>query len=359
MSGRVLLYGATGFTGQAIAHQLAGQLAGNLDLVLAGRNPAKLRAVAEPLGLPWRAFGLGVPGEVSAALADVTAVLHAAGPFAATAQPMIDACLHAGTHYLDLGGEWRVIHAIMARDAEARAAGIVLMPGAALTPAATDCLLLRAVERWPDTQTLRLGISAAEVVSRGSMTTMASLADPGTVIRRGGKLEAVPAGSLTHMFDFGEGPSEAVATDWASVMTGGDLTGVPDIAIYSQMHWSLRAGYRAAGLGMGLTGAVPWRTIGNMMAHAWPEAPPAAAREAARFTMVVEALDPWRRVRRMTMRTLDGYGATVRIACEALLLVLAGRASAGFTSPAAAFGSHFAADAGAAIFPEHDRSTAA
>ena len=355
MSGRALLYGATGFTGRALAQALAG----DTDLVLAGRNAQAVRAVAEPLGLAWRAFPLDAPEAVRAGLAGVDAVLHAAGPFAATAMPMLDACLAAGAHYLDLGGEWRVIAAMMARNAEARDAGIAVLPGAALTPAATDCLLLAAVERWPDTAALRLGISAAEVVSRGSVATMAGMADPGTVIRRGGALQMIPAGSLTQMFDFGAGPAETVATDWASVVTAGPLTGVGDIAVFSQMHWSMRAGYRAAGIGMALTGAAPWRTAGKAMARVWPAEPGAPAREAARFTMIVEALDPWRRVRRLTMETLDGYGASVRIAAAALRRVLAGNAPAGVSSLAAAFGSGFAEEAGAAQFPAGNRSTAA
>ncbi|MBX9884973.1 MAG: saccharopine dehydrogenase NADP-binding domain-containing protein, partial [Novosphingobium sp.] len=211
---RALLYGATGYTGRAIAAALAR----DIDLVLAGRNADKVRAVAEPLGLAWRAFPLDAPRAVQDALADVDAVLHAAGPFAATAMPMLDACLASRTHYLDLGGEWRVMADLFARDAEARAAGIAVLPGAALTPAAADCLLLAAAERWSDTRALRLGVSAAQVISRGSVATMAGLADPGTVIWRGGALQMIPAGSLTQMFDFGAGPSEAAATNWASVV---------------------------------------------------------------------------------------------------------------------------------------------
>ncbi len=356
---RALLYGATGYTGRAIAAALAKEHGRELDLVLAGRNPEAVRAVAEPLGLPWRAFPLGDQQAIRDGLADIGAVLHAAGPFAATAMPMLDACLASGTHYIDVGGEWRVIDALFARDAQARAAGIAVLPGAALTPAAMDCLLLAAVERWPDTRALRLGVSAAEVVSRGSVATMAGLADPGTVIRRGGALAMVPAGSLTAMFDFGAGPQETVATDWASVVTGGALTGVPDITIYSAMHWSMRASYRASGIGMALTGTAPWRIAGTVLARVWPEQPDQTRREAARFTMVAEAHDPWRRVRRLSMETLDGYGASVRIACEALRRVLAGRAPPGVSSLAAAFGSGFAVEAGAARFLADDRSTAA
>ena len=43
MTGRVLLYGATGFTG----HEIARMLAGNCDLVIAGRSEEKVHALAE------------------------------------------------------------------------------------------------------------------------------------------------------------------------------------------------------------------------------------------------------------------------------------------------------------------------
>lgn len=355
MSTRVLLYGASGYTGQALAHHLTGAW----DLVLAGRNPDKVRVVAERLGLPWRAFDLANAGETRTALADVGVVIHAAGPFMETAQPMVDACITTGTHYLDLGGEWPVYPAIMARHAEALAAGVTLMPGVGLTVGATECLLLRAVERWPDTERLCLGISAAQVVSRGSVETMAQLAEAGTLIRRGGELVRVPAGSVTRMFDFGKGPSEAAATNWAEIVTAGETTGVRDIEVYSEMHWSQRAGYRAAGLAMGFAGPGTFRRMGGLLAKTWPREPEPALREAARFTMVVEALDPWRRVRRMAMQTLDGYGASVLIAAEVLQRVVTARAPSGFTTPARAFGSSFAVEAGAALFLDDGKGAAA
>ena len=40
-----------------------------------------------------------------------------------TARPMLDACLKAGVHYLDITGEIDVFEALAARDAEAKAAG--------------------------------------------------------------------------------------------------------------------------------------------------------------------------------------------------------------------------------------------
>ena len=355
MTGRALLYGASGYTGREIALSLAGEV----DLVLAGRDSAKIRAVAEPLDLPWRAFALSDASAVAACLADIDVVLHAAGPFEDTAQPMIEGCLRTATHYLDLGGEWPVFVAIMAQDAVARAAEVMLLPGVGLTIAATDCLLARAVETWPDTVRLCLGISRAQAISRGSVTSAARLLDSHTLIRRDGLLTAVPAGSLTRAFDFGGGLSEATATSWADIATGEFTTGVRNIEVYSQTRWPERAATRIGGLTMGMTGSGPWRAAGGIFAQARPAEPSARVRERARFAMVVEAFDPWRRVRRLRMDTRDGYGASVLTAAEALRRVVAGAALPGFQTPAHAFGSNFASETGAAMFEADNARTAA
>ena len=355
MTGRVILYGASGYTGRLIAAQLD-ELD---DLVLAGRDAAKVQAVAGPLGREWIAFDLSDPEENAAALAGAAILLNAAGPFDRTAGPLIDACLATGTHYLDLGGEWPVFIDIMGRDAEARAAGVMLLPGAGLTIAATDCLLLRAKELWPDTVQLDLGISRAQVVSRGSATSMASLVAPTALVCRGGRLEEVPSGSLAKAFDFGEGMSEGVAMSWADVVTGTFTTGVPDITVYNEMRWHERATYRGTGLGMGFTGRNAFRAVGGMMAKRMRQGPSEAKRSPARFSMVVEALDPWRRPKWLRLETLDGYGASARIAEEVVRRVLAGESEAGFTTPARLFGSSLVESSGAGAFlPMTGRSAA-
>ena len=45
------------------------------------------------------------------------------------ARPMADWCLVSGAHYLDITGEIDVFEALFARDAEAKRAGVTLMPG--------------------------------------------------------------------------------------------------------------------------------------------------------------------------------------------------------------------------------------
>jgi short subunit dehydrogenase-like uncharacterized protein len=347
MTRRVLLYGANGYTGREIAAALA-----QTDLVLAGRTPDRVRAIADQLGLPWRAFDLADAAGVDAALADIGVVLHAAGPFEETATPMLKGCLRAGAHYLDLGGEWPVFLDLMDADADAKAAGIMVMPGVGLTIAATDCLLAMAAKRWPDTMRLRLGISRAQVITRGSVESASRLVSPDVLIRRSGRLERTPAGRLAHAFDFGEGLVETAAMSWADVVTGEFTTGVSDIEVYSELGVPGRGAYRAAALGMRLGGADLWRRAGHAMAAAWPVGPSAETREGCRFVMVVEALDAWRRPRRLSMSTFDGYTTSVITAAAAVRRVLDGSHRSGFQTPARVFGAEFILEAGAGTLEE-------
>jgi len=69
-----LLYGATGFVGEAIA-RLAVQ--SGLRPILAGRNAGHLAALASELGVEHRTFELGA--NIDASLDAVKVVLHCAG----------------------------------------------------------------------------------------------------------------------------------------------------------------------------------------------------------------------------------------------------------------------------------------
>ena len=345
MSGGALLYGATGYTGRQVARRLA---EAGVPVVLAGRNARSVGALAEGLGLASRVLDLEAPQALAQAVADFQVVLHCAGPFEITAAPMLDACLAAGVHYLDLSGEWPSFRDAMRCDAVAKARRAMVMPGVGLTIAATDCLLALAKRAAPEASALRLGVSRAQLVTRGTATSAARLMSPDVVIRRAGELVTVPAGSLVHAFDFGEGLREASALSWADAVTGEFTTGVGDIEVYSELGWPQRLSYRAAGVAMTLTGAGPWRALGGALAAAWRDAPSEAARRLAGFTMVVEATDPWRRVTRLRLRTLDGYSVSVVTAAAAVERVLAGTWSAGFQTPARVFGADFILEVGCA-----------
>jgi hypothetical protein len=86
------------------------------------------------------------PVALDAALADTAAVLHCAGPFLDTAAAVLDAALRARIHYLDVAAEQRAVVDTFARDAEAKAAGVTVLPAMAFYGGLADLLTSAALD---------------------------------------------------------------------------------------------------------------------------------------------------------------------------------------------------------------------
>src|SRR5690242_14834218 len=97
-----LIYGATGTTGRLVVEAA---LAHGQRPILAGRDGAGLRALADRHGLEAAVVSLADRAGLEAALRRASRVLHTAGPYGRTAGPMRDACLATATPYLDVSGE--------------------------------------------------------------------------------------------------------------------------------------------------------------------------------------------------------------------------------------------------------------
>src|SRR4051812_14952024 len=170
---------------------------------------------------------------MDAAVGEVAAVLHCAGPFSHTSRPMADACLRTKTHYLDITGEAAVIESLAARDEEAKRSGVMLLPCVGFDVVPTDCLAAHLKRRLPSATRLALAIQGIGRISRGTATTMVENINRGGLIRRGGKLQSVPAAWKTREIDFGRGPRSATTIPWGDVATAFYSTGIPNIVVYA------------------------------------------------------------------------------------------------------------------------------
>lgn len=108
----VIVYGATGFTGQLVAEYLLGQYAVDKELrwAIAGRNEEKLRSLRRELGTAAEHLSIVVADSSDAdALGELAArtrvVLTTVGPYALYGSNLVAACVANGTHYCDLAGE--------------------------------------------------------------------------------------------------------------------------------------------------------------------------------------------------------------------------------------------------------------
>src|SRR5580658_3655184 len=211
-----MIYGAYGYTGRLVA-ALATER-GELP-VLAGRDERRLRDLGELFELEHRAFDLGDPAALRQGLHGIDAVAHCAGPFSATAEPMIDACLATGTHYLDITGEIDVFEAVLARAAEARTAGVALLPGSGFDVVPSDCLAAILARALPEATRLELAIKMGGGVSPGTAkTAMESLGTAGRA-RIAGLIGPIPTDRRRRQVTFADGKATVFAIAWGDVST--------------------------------------------------------------------------------------------------------------------------------------------
>ena len=332
----LLVYGSTGYTGRLI---VAEALRRGMRPVLAGRSADALRSQAEPLRLEWRAAHIDDAVALDAALAGATVVLHCAGPFAHTWRAMSDACLRARAHYLDITGEIAVFEGLAARDAEARSAGIMLLPGVGFDVVPSDCLAAHLARRLPDAVSLALAFRAIGGASRGTLSTMVEgLGHPGAV-RRNGRIVPVPQAWRSRRIDFGDGkPRDATTIPWGDVSTAFHSTGIPNIEVYVSMRPAMRRAIVAArALGPLLRSRVVKRVLLSRV-RAGPPGPSEEARARGASLLWGEAVAADGRRVESRLRGPSGYVLTAQTAVHLAAKALGGDAPVGFQTPSKAYG---------------------
>jgi len=153
----LILYGASGFTGQLVAEYLAGRPGEPSRWAMAGRNLAKLAAVRDAVGAPADIALLAVDADDPVALRAMAerteVVLSTVGPYQLYGSALVEACVAAGTGYVDLCGEpgW-MREMIDAHEDAAKASGARIVFSCGYDSIPFDCGVERlqalCIERW-------------------------------------------------------------------------------------------------------------------------------------------------------------------------------------------------------------------
>lgn len=329
-----LLYGAYGFTGELIAREAVKR---GLSPILAGRNVQKLQPLADELGLDMRAFSLDA--HAADHLADVSLVLHFAGPFSKTSQPMMKACLSAGAHYLDITGEIDVFEQAHALKEQAKQKGIIICSGVGFDIIPTDCTALKLKELMPDAVSLSLGFDSDSRISRGTYKTMIEGLGSGSMIRQDGELMPVPLGSQRRVIDYGRGPRSSMGIPWGDVSTAYYTTGIQNISAWTPVPLPAAVGARfIGGLHPVLSSAAVQKTLNN-----WVDQRISGPDEELRSNSPAFIWGEARNVAGLRkvarLQTANVYDLTIYGALECVTRVLAERFTGGSYTPSMLFGS--------------------
>lgn len=215
----VVVFGATSVTGRRSAAYLAGL--DGASWAAAGRDLAKVERVLADEGVSGPATiaaDVVDPESLRAMAARARTVLNLVGPYTRYGEPVIEACVEGGAHYVDLTGEMPFARRMLDRfEAAARDAGIKIVQTCGFESLPPDLLVMLAAE----TASERFGENLAEVelevavtgtppgmprpsdvLSGGTMQSMAEvtgdpdaarIVDPGVLISDPGAAAAVAA----------------------------------------------------------------------------------------------------------------------------------------------------------------------
>lgn len=330
-----MIYGANGYTGELIAREA---VARGMTPILAGRSRAKVERLANELKLACRIFDLDKPAGIAAQLDGVKLVLLTAGPFSATSQPMVQACIQAGAHYLDITGEIDVFEQVYRADADARKAGVVLCPGVGFDVIPTDCVAAALKEALPDAVELRLGFDTTVSLSPGTMRTTLESAPQGGRVRRSGQLMHVPLAHEVRRIDFGRGERLAVAVPWGDVSMAFHTTGIPNITVYVP---ATRLSVMGMKLGNVLRPFMKMHLVQRGLAALVSltiKGPDEAARARMPTYVWGEAINAQGERRTARVKTANGYSLTVPGALAVTSFLLTHDVPSGFTTPSRLMG---------------------
>jgi short subunit dehydrogenase-like uncharacterized protein len=213
---RIIVWGATGYTGGLVAARLAD--AGADDVVLAGRDRDRLDGLARRLGGDRQVAvaDSARPETLRALVHDTDVVVATVGPFSRHGWAAARVCAEVGCGYLDSTGEPPFIRRV---DAElgpvARASGAVLAPAFGYDFVPGQLAAVHALREAPDATGVRVGYftaggGASRIASGGTAASIAAVA-------------AEPSYAWRHSRLVTERPAARVASFPAS---GGALTGI-------------------------------------------------------------------------------------------------------------------------------------
>ncbi|UYQ65327.1 saccharopine dehydrogenase family protein [Streptomyces peucetius] len=234
----VAVFGAYGHTGRFVVTELRER---GFVPVLSGRDAGRLRALAASCpGLEARPASVDDPVSLDRALAGTAAVINCAGPFAATAAPVIEAALRAGIPYVDVAAEIEANADTFAHFTDrARAAGAVIVPAMAFFGALGDLLVTAAMGDWTaaDEAHVAYGLSSWQPTggTRAAGAVSRQRRGGARVVYRNGRLEHRRDEATVLKWPFPEplGPREVIGEfSMADVVTVPSHLPIPEVRTY-------------------------------------------------------------------------------------------------------------------------------
>lgn len=187
---RALVVGGYGVFGSLIARELARR---SVPVTIAGRDGVRAKAAAAALGSEHEHAGVALDLADRAALAPLLAakpvVVNAAGPFHAFGTALLEACLDAGCHHVDIADDRAYARVVRALDPRLRESGVAAVWGCSSFPAVSMALVRAARGDRPAPSRARITLFIGNDNAKGYGAIASASAQAGRII-------AAPQGTL-------------------------------------------------------------------------------------------------------------------------------------------------------------------
>ena len=309
----IAVFGAAGHTGRFVIAEL---LRRGLTPIAIGRDAPKLAELA--VG-DSRLASVEDPASLDRAFEGAAAVINCAGPFLDSAEPVAGAAIRAGIPYLDVTAEQGSARALFDRfDADARRAGVTLIPAMSFYGGLADLLVTSAMGDWDSADTIEIGIALDSWhPTQGTRITGARNTTPRLAIEHG-TLTPIALPATTRSWDF----SPPFARQAVVEMPFSEIVLISRHVRTATLHTYLNQ--------------IALNDIRDPATPA-PKAVDASGRSAQRF-LVEAVLTRGTERRRIAAQGQDIYAFSAPLICEAVERILDGRvAGVGVQAPGAAF----------------------
>lgn len=349
-SGRIVLFGATGYTGELAARAMVKR---GLKPVIAGRRAAAAEQLAAELGgLESATADIAEPDTVRALVEKGDVLVSTVGPFARWGDPAVDAAIDAGAHYIDSTGEGPFIRRVFEQGGpRAERSGSLLLTAAGYDWVPGNLAGGLALEQAGDAaKAVRIGYfltgGGMGGMSGGTRaSTVGVLIEPSYQFR-GGRIVTERGARKVHTFSLGEKSRQGISAGTTEPFSlPRAFRQVEDVEVYLGWFAGMSRGVQAFALaGAGFTKIPGVRAgltaLGSRFVKTSTGGPSAEDRAASGSHFVAEALDAsGNPLTTVELKGVNGYTFTGdMLAWGAQALAAGGGKSAGALGPVEAFG---------------------
>jgi short subunit dehydrogenase-like uncharacterized protein len=227
-------------------------------------------------------------------------------------------------------------------DADAKCAGVMLLPGGGFDVVPSDCLIAHVAGKLVGATHVELYIkSIGSGISRGTARSGIENSHRQGRIRRNGKIVSVPNVWGIKDIDFGHGLSRLVSMGWGDVSTAYHSTGIPNVTVYMGFPAAMVSMMRLTRFAGPLLYTRTARDFIKWFIGKFFAAGPTRQQNENGFSLLIAEVSDGKNTVRAKLKTPEAYHLTSLTSLEIMKRILDDDYKTGSQTPSKVYGADF------------------